>query len=68
MVDDNLKEGIHNQDTFGLDGRGIQWSRHGSVETVTVERRVKHEHTSCHVFAIEHVPKESMNNGMVKCT
>lgn len=67
MIDNNEKEGVHKQDTIGLDGRGIQGNSHGSVETVTVERRVNHEHTHCHGFTIEHVPIKRKNSYTMKC-
>ena len=58
MINDNLKEGIHQQDTVGLYRRGVQQDRlRWTVETVAVKDRLDHDETLGQVFTIEHMPK-----------
>lgn len=57
MVDDNLEEGIQQQDTFRLNRGGVQRDKMGWTDVgVTFEGRENHEHSLSTVFAIEHVP------------
>ena len=44
MIDDNLEEGIHQQDTVRLDGGSIQQDRfRRSVETVAIQDGLYHD-------------------------
>ena len=52
VEDEELKEGVHEQDSVGLYGRGVQQDGlGGAVEGVGVENRLDHDEAICQIFS-----------------
>ena len=59
MKDENLEEGVHQQDSIRLDGRGVEKHRlRGSVESVGVQDGLDHDQALGQVLTKQAGPGE----------
>ena len=56
VINDDLEESVHQQDTIRLNGRRIQQNRLRATESVTVQDRLDHNQSLCYILTVQHVP------------